>query len=133
MTARRSISAALERCIIMHQLAEGYLGFRARDGMPQLLCGCGCGLPILSRTPVIHEHMIPLALGGADNATNIRLYRKECAAKKTNGRSKATSYGSDIHAIAKCKRIRGETCNGPKRKIPQRQNPWGRQKVRKVK
>lgn len=30
----------------------------------------------------------------------------------------------DVPEIAKGKRIRGETCNGPKRKIPQRVNPW---------
>lgn len=30
----------------------------------------------------------------------------------------------DAGIIAKGKRIRGETCNGPKRKIPQRVNPW---------
>ena len=30
----------------------------------------------------------------------------------------------DVPEIAKGKRIRGETCRGPKRKIPARVNPW---------
>lgn len=33
-------------------------------------------------------------------------------------------FPKDVAAIAKVKRLRGETCNGPKRKIPQRRDPW---------
>lgn len=42
-----------------------------------------------------------------------------CAHRKTYG-TKATSYGSDAHARAKIKRLRGETKQGPKKKIQSR-------------
>ena len=54
---------------------------------------------------------------------------------KTNG-TKTTSYGSDSHAIAKAKRIRGETKTRPKKKIKSRgfqppppdYDPWSRRR-----
>lgn len=67
------------------------------------------------------EHPTPLAIGGADDPTNAAYSLKAAHAEQTNG-TKATSYGSDKHAIAKIRRIRGETKQGPKRAIPSR--PW---------
>ena len=53
--------------------------------------------------------MHALALGGADDEENMRYVHAACAARKTNGAGpKATTYGSDIHAIAKLKRLEAE-------------------------
>ena len=65
------------------------------------LCGCGCGTS-LDSGPVEEEHTHPVALGGPPKPD--KLWLKACHARKTNG-SKATSYGSDKHAIAKTKRL----------------------------
>lgn len=46
----------------------------------------------------------------------------KCHARKTNG-SKATSAGSDKHAIAKVRRLRGENKPKPKRTWPSRDIP----------
>lgn len=59
------------------------------------------------------EHVTPLALGGEDTPENCRFSHKECHNFQTNG-SRATSYGSDKHAIAKVRRLSG--ANKPKRK-----------------
>ena len=76
-------------------------------------CGCGCGEKLDAvREGVIDEHRIPLELTGANDLSNRALYRKPCAVKKTK---------DDHAAIAKCKRLAGETCAGPtKRPIPSR-------------
>lgn len=50
------------------------------------------------------EHVTPLALGGADDPSNAAYSLKAAHKVQTNG-TKATSYGSDKHAIAKTKRI----------------------------
>lgn len=50
------------------------------------------------------DHIVPLALGGADEPDNFQAIHKDCHAAKTRGRP-ATTAGSDIHAIAKAKRI----------------------------
>lgn len=69
---------------------------------------CKCGVRLHKGNTII-EHSTPLALGGLDVITNKYLNCRECANLKTYGHSKATSLGSDIHAIAKTKRLRGET------------------------
>lgn len=60
------------------------------------------------------EHVTPLALGGADDPSNAAYSLKAAHKVQTNG-TKATSYGSDRHAIAKVRRLRGEL--KPKRKV----------------
>ena len=50
----------------------------------------------------IAEHIHPVALGNAEKPDC--LLCKSCADRKTNG-TKATTYGSDKHAIAKVKRL----------------------------
>ena len=52
---------------------------------------------------MIAEHTIPVALGNTEKPD--ALLCKPCADRKTFG-TKATTYGSDIHALAKIKRIR---------------------------
>jgi hypothetical protein len=87
-----------------------------------LECGgkCKCGVR-LERANTIVEHSTPLALGGLDILENKYLQCRDCAAIKTHGGSaKATTYGSDIHAIAKVRRLRGETKQGPKKQIQSR-------------
>ena len=119
MTGRRTITAAMERRIICCMIEDGFVRYTPKDGKWQacLTCGCDCGRPLHLGTPVIHEHMTPLCQGGADDETNIRLVRKECAHRKTYG-SKATTAGSDIHKIAKVRRLRGETRGRPRRTWP---------------
>jgi hypothetical protein len=79
------------------------------------LCA-GCLTPI-TVSGCIAEHWFPVALGNASKPDC--LLCRPCAALKTNG-SPATSYGSDAHAIAKDKRLRGITKTGPKKRIPSR-------------
>lgn len=62
----------------------------------------------------IAEHWTPVALGNDQKPDCLLCI--PCADRKTNG-TKATTYGSDKHAIAKVKRLRGETKQGPKKKI----------------
>lgn len=97
---------------------------------------CQCGTKLEKGNTII-EHSTPLALGGKDVLSNKYLNCKECADRKTYGRSKATSYGSDRHAIDKTKRLRGETKNKPGRRIPskpfqKRTKPyvWPKRKMR---
>lgn len=63
------------------------------------------------------EHVTELAIGGADAPHNCAYSHDGCHSKITNG-TKATTAGSSKHIIAKVKRLRGETGNGPKRRIP---------------
>lgn len=80
-----------------------------------------CRKPIHLEKPrdFVIEHENQLSISKSNALKNKTLRCKECANKKTNG-TKATSYGSDTHARAKIKRIRGETCNGPTKKIQSR-------------
>lgn len=73
-------------------------------------CGCGCGERLdHAREGTIDEHIIPLAMGGTNELSNRRIYRKPCADKKTK---------HDVASIARAKRLAGETCQGePARKL----------------
>jgi hypothetical protein len=82
----------------------------------------------------IGEHTLPVALGN-DQKPDCLLCTP-CANKKTNG-TKATTYGSDIHAIAKVRRLTGQTKTGPKKRIagrpfqprPEGQSAWPKRKM----
>ena len=86
-----------------------------------------CQRTLYSVQDRILEHMTPhatrLALGlDPDAADNLRWVHKECAHRKTYG-TKATTAGSDAHAIAKGKRFdrvnageRSRKRRGPKMK-----------------
>lgn len=50
------------------------------------------------------DHIVPLGLGGADAPENMQAAHRQCHRVKTSG-NPATSAGSDIHAIAKTKRL----------------------------
>lgn len=50
------------------------------------------------------DHIHPVGLGGTNEPENIQFLCPNCHDLKTNG-TKATSYGSDKHEIAKTKRI----------------------------
>lgn len=82
---------------------------------------CGkCGRPIENPKNIMREHLNPLAMSNDDSVENQQLWHKNpCSYEKTNG-TKATSYGSDKHAIAKAKRLTGETKGPPKRQWPSR-------------
>lgn len=91
------------------------------------------------------DHAVPLALGGPDEIGNLRAVHRECHKAKTSGRP-ATTAGSDIHTIARAKRLARDAsdfdrrilakANGdvppqerrPKRKIPSR--PFPKRKAR---
>lgn len=74
------------------------------------------------------EHPTPLKIGGADDPTNAAYSLREAHNIQTNG-SRATSYRSDRHAIAKVDRLTGVTCNGPTRKLQSR--GFDKTKIRK--
>lgn len=73
----------------------------------------GCGTRMGSRSDYDYDHEIPLALGGRDEADNLRPYcRAVCHPTKT---------ARDIRNIAKVKRLAGETGTAaPRRPFPQR-------------
>ena len=70
------------------------------------LCGCGCGGKLDDREGIIDEHVQALALLGSNDLANRSLWRKPCSDAKT--------YGRDLPAIAKAKRIEARE-NGTRR------------------
>jgi 5-methylcytosine-specific restriction endonuclease McrA len=64
-----------------------------------------CGERLGKLEDVDFDHVHPLALGGSDNDNgNFQALHRSCHRVKTSG-TKATSAGSDIHEIAKTKRL----------------------------
>ena len=81
--------------------------FEARDG----ICG-SCGEPIDGPYEMI-DHLLPLALGGADDdGGNTVPMHVECHRIKTFGR-KHRREGGDFHRIAKVRRVRMSRGDGP--------------------
>lgn len=79
------------------------------------LCGCGCGGKLdHAREGTVDEHVVALGLLGANDLANRSLWRKPCSDAKT--------YGKDLPAIAKAKRIeaREEGTRRPRKAIPNR-------------
>jgi len=112
MTKRKALSYAQKRAIAAAhdwQTVDGH-DLIARNGQI-----------VIKETGVVVEfdHAYALALGGADEADNIRPMSPEAHNIKTNG-TKATSYGSDKHAIAKVRRLSGRNKAKRKRPIPSR-------------
>jgi 5-methylcytosine-specific restriction endonuclease McrA len=87
--------AITERMKIDALLYVGTLG-----GIPL----CTCGERVEPGQPIDWDHYIPLGLNGAHDYRNLRPLHRDCHRIKTSG-SKATSAGSDIHKIAKVKRL----------------------------
>lgn len=71
----------------------------------------------LEKGKVRDEHLHALHLGGGNELTNRALWCLDCTKPKD---------AQDKARIAKGKRIRGETCNGPSRKINSRNDLAGR-------
>lgn len=90
-----------------------------------------CEEPMEPGQDLIREDLHAVALGGVDGPSNWRyVHRFPCAYEKTYG-TKATTAGSDIHLIAKGKRLRGETGqNRKKAKIQGRGFPKQQRKIR---
>lgn len=91
-----------------------------------VLCGCGCGEPLDPLGEGVRdEHVIALAFrtGNANDLENREWWRAPCSKAKDK---------RDAKAIAKAKRLAGETCQGPTKPIPQRANPWPPKGVRKL-
>lgn len=99
--------------------------FSERDVLETLI-RCGTKLWCYrSREPITlanvrtveREHVTPLALGGADTPENCA-YSLAVAHKLQSFGTKATTVNSDIHKIAKVKRLRagGKTRRGPQMK-----------------
>lgn len=63
-----------------------------------------CGEKLGDLAGLQWDHVVPLALGGADEVENLQALHTDCHAEKTRGRG-ATTHGSDIHAIAKVRRL----------------------------
>lgn len=70
---------------------------------------CVCQFPIAKGEPFIDEHIIPLALGGSNDANNRGMAHRQCAARKTK---------VDVSKTAKAVRIRAKHLGIPKRKGP---------------
>lgn len=77
-----------------------------------------CGEKLAGLDDTEFDHVLPLELGGADTTDNLAPVHAACHKAKT---------ARDAKIIAKGKRIRGETKQGPKRKIPSR--PFRRKPV----
>lgn len=112
----RTTTAARKTCTAA-QMRDMLIGQAYHLGGP-IPCAL-CFEPILPEHRTIREHMHAIGLDGPDTPDNWRLVHWWCADHKTRG-TRATTYGSDIHAIAKGKRLRGETKTGPKAKIQSR-------------
>lgn len=89
-----------------------------------------CRLVIAPGQPIEWDHETPLALDGKHDFMNLRPLHKSCHAVKTRGR-KATTLNSDIHTIAKVKRLARKQAGTwrkskklwPSRSIPSRPFP----------
>lgn len=87
-----------------------------------------CGEKLGALDDLHYDHALALGIGGPDTVENLQAVHKSCHAVKTNGR-KATTYGSDKHAIAKLDRLTGVTGQGKrKRKIPSRPMQKGKRR-----
>ncbi len=116
MTRRAPTAEKARRKTITVAIMRESLLMQAYETDRPILCPL-CYAPILPGGPTILEHLHAIGLGGPDTPENRRLVHKHCADRKTFG-TKATTAGSDIHLIAKGRRLRGETGQGrPKRKI----------------
>lgn len=125
--------------------AKQALWVAVRQGavIPCYRCGVAFTLDdFKDRKSIEREHVVEIANGGADEPENWRWSHGRCHHRVTNGKPH-TSLGSSRHSIAKGKRLRGETKQGPKAKIRNRSNwpkgqkiaqpanPWGRKKERR--
>ena len=101
-----------------------------------------CGERLGSLDGLHWDHVIPIALGGADDPDNLQAVHRECHDRKTRGLP-ATTAGSDIHAIAKVRRLRADPPGGeefrrkllhrePATDAPKRKKPWPKRKFSKA-
>jgi 5-methylcytosine-specific restriction endonuclease McrA len=63
-----------------------------------------CGEKLGALADLEWDHIQPLALGGDNSPENFQAVHRDCHALKTRG-NPATTAGSDIHAIARVKRL----------------------------
>lgn len=101
-------AAALKRCM-------------NPQGVPLCECdhgGLRCKAPMRSGN-LFFDHVVPDGLGGEPTLENCAVLCKTCHDRKT--------FGSDNPRMQKADRQRKKHfgLTGPKRKIPQRVNPWG--------
>lgn len=71
---------------------------------------CGCGKK-LQPDRIIDEHVVALDFLGSNDLSNRSLWDRDCSKAKT---------ARDLAAAAKGKRLRGETCAGPRKPIKSR-------------
>eukprot|EP00919_Chromeraceae_sp_WS-2016_P009232 GHVR01021765.1.p1 GENE.GHVR01021765.1~~GHVR01021765.1.p1 ORF type:complete len:131 (-),score=14.75 GHVR01021765.1:213-605(-) len=103
--SRRPITPKRARTIIFHQAA--------RVGAP-IVCPL-CKGPIRPDESVTMEHLVPLALGGADDdgEDNCAYAHTPCSLKKTQGTA-STGHRGDTANIARAKRLeKGGKARGP--------------------
>lgn len=96
MTARPSTPSVGKQIAALYAL--GMVRCRMCDG-------------VLTATTTEWDHVHQHATGGADDAENLRPLCEPCHKIKTR---------NDAKARGKVRRLRGETCNGPKRPINSR-------------
>lgn len=93
----------------------------------------GCGRRA-KRSEYQYDHERPRALGGSDEAENMRPFcvTMWTPAGMVHVGCHNLKTARDAAVIAKAKAQAGETGNGIKRKIPQRKNPWPKKGTRKL-
>lgn len=74
-------------------------------------CGGRCQACGTTKGPFEFDHEVALCIGGRDELAALVLICKPCHKFKSAG---------DVRRWAKCRRLAGETCTGPKRKIASR-------------
>lgn len=87
-----------------------------------ITCGI-CGGDIKPGQEIEWDHVHALVHGGPHIFTNLRpVHYDPCHKRKS---------AQDVKANAKVKRLRGETCNGPTKKIPSRPFPAASRPMRR--
>jgi 5-methylcytosine-specific restriction endonuclease McrA len=79
-----------------------------------------CGKDLRPGDVIEWDHVAALVHGGQHVFSNLRPLHEDCHKAKT---------ARDVAANAKVKRLLGETCNGPKKKIPARDFPEGHRPI----
>jgi 5-methylcytosine-specific restriction endonuclease McrA len=109
---------------LLHRIGEdGATIFIATNSGSVLAFKCTeCGKPIFSGQKIQFDAVHAHKLGGEHGYMDLRpIHYDPCHKNKT---------ARDVKAIAKVKRLRGETCTGPKRKIPSRPFPKTKRPMR---
>jgi hypothetical protein len=105
----KPISRAMAVNAILHRFLHS-AHYEVTTGTCFIVCK-ECGLPIEPEQPIQFDHAHAIIHNGPHEYQNLVPLHVNCHKKKSR---------RDVAANFKIKRILGETCHGPKRKIPSR-------------